>query len=140
MTPTWLTIALDELGQAEVPGPSTNPRIAEYLRSTSLGDAGGDETPWCAAFVGWCLEAAGQPSTRSATALSYQGYGTWIGYGAQPIPLGAIAVLTRDGGGHVGFYLDRHAGQVYLLGGNQGDRVSVSAFPTTRVLSYRWPR
>jgi hypothetical protein len=32
-----------------------------------------------------------------------------------------------------------HPDLVYLLGGNQGDRVSVRAYPRKRLLGYRWP-
>jgi uncharacterized protein (TIGR02594 family) len=135
LIPTWLDFALAELGQLEVPGAGSNPRILDYLATTTIGDAGGDTTPWCAAFTGWCLERGGQPSTRSAAALSYATYGDRL-----TIPvLGCIAVLSREGGGHVGFYLDSHHNSVYLVSGNQGDRVSVASFFPDRILSYRWP-
>jgi hypothetical protein len=31
------------------------------------------------------------------------------------------------------------AGNLLILGGNQGDAVNVRAFPRARVLAYRWP-
>jgi lysozyme family protein len=57
--------------------------------------------------------------------------------------LGCLAVLWRGDPtgpeGHVGFFLGADASGVHLLGGNQGDRVSVEVFPRGRVLGYRWP-
>jgi len=136
--PGWLEVALGELQQGvhEVPGPASNPRIVEYLQG--LGTGGGDETPWCAAFVGWCLKHSGHPGTGLPNARSYLGWG-------QPteLRLGAAAVLwrgARDGWqGHVAFILDTSDSSLYLLGGNQGDRVSVAAYPKDRLLGLRWP-
>jgi hypothetical protein len=43
--------------------------------------------------------------------------------------------------GHVGFFRQMSAdgSKVYVLGGNQGDAVSIAAFPANKVLGYRWP-
>jgi len=101
-----------------------------------------DETPWCAAFVGAMLEDAGHKSTRSGWALSYAKYGWPVAYPA----VGAIAYMQRKNsagkviGGHVGFVVGERAdGSIMLLGGNQGDRVSVAPFSKARIMGYRWP-
>lgn len=137
----WLTTAFGELvaGVAEVPGADNNLRILEYLRSTSIGDGGGDETPWCSAFVNWAMLINGIPRTRSASARS------WIEWGQTSKPVvGAVTVLWRRDAnsplGHVGFYLGGNSGSVILLGGNQGNAVSVQSFPKARVLAYRMPK
>ena len=54
---------------------------------------------------------------------------------------GAIAVLTRKGGGHVGIVtgVTRNGSHVRLLGGNQGDAVKEAWFPADRVTAYRLP-
>ena len=138
MIPTWLEIALEELGAgvAEVPGPGDNPVIGAYLAEVGLAPE--DETPWCSAFAGHCMKAAGRKGTGSAAARS------WLTWGVASEPrLGAVTVLWRDhpgsAHGHVGFLLDHDATGIYLLGGNQGDRVSVARFPIDRVLGYRMP-
>lgn len=42
--------------------------------------------------------------------------------------------------GHVGFYAGKAAnGNILVLGGNQGNKVSVQEYPTARVLGYRKP-
>lgn len=136
----WFDVALKELGVAEIAGPGDNPRIVEYLRSTSLGGdmASNDETPWCSAFVNFCVEKAGFAGTDSASARS------WLNWGRQadaPVA-GCIAVFTRGAppSGHVAFYVSETADQIKVLGGNQGNKVCYGHYPKSRLLSYRIPR
>lgn len=138
----WFKIAEHELGVAEVPGAGDNPRIVEYLESTSLGspENENDETPWCSAFVNWCMEQAGIEGTRSAWARS------WLNWGREPESdveaewKGCVVILERGANfGHVGFLDDWDDYRVKLLGGNQADRVSYAWFPVERVLGYRVP-
>lgn len=149
LEPRWLQLAYEEMrrGVREVAGPAANPRIVEYHSSTSL-KATSDEVAWCAAFVGWCLETAGVRASGSAAARSYL---TW-GAGLSPAhpPVGAVMVLARGNGGqpgadvtdapgHVGFFFGwGEPGRILLLGGNQGDQVSIGSFPVHRLLGVRW--
>lgn len=136
--PKWLERAWSELGQREVHGAGHNPHIVDLFRDIGHDTAAHDEIAWCAAFVGACLERAGEASTRSLMARSYLAWGTPI----EVARLGAIAVLSRGDNpalGHVGFVIGTTADAVLLLGGNQSDRVSVEAFEQTRVLGLRWP-
>lgn len=138
--PIWMATALGEYGVAEIPGPKSNPKIAEYLRTTQIPAEGqNDETPWCAAFVGWCLVQSGFPSTGSAAARSYLAYGKRI---TQPT-MGAITVLWREspasGKGHVAFFVRRDGTNVWLLGGNQQNGVCVERYPAARILDFRGP-
>ena len=55
---------------------------------------------------------------------------------------GCVAVLERPpdpASGHVGFFHSQAGGRVFLLGGNQGDKVSIASFPESMVIAYRWP-
>jgi uncharacterized protein (TIGR02594 family) len=54
---------------------------------------------------------------------------------------GAVAAISRDGGGHVGFVVGEDMQNIYLLGGNQNNRVSIAPFSKARFVpeSYRWP-
>lgn len=67
----------------------------------------------------------------------------WKEYGIPcAVPaLGAIAVLTRPGGGHVGIVtgVSKDRSRIRLIGGNQGDMVSESWFEVGRVVAYRLP-
>lgn len=135
--PSWMAEAWRELGQSERPGPTHNPRIVAMF--DELGHPHqADETAWCAAFVGACLERAGIASTRSLMARSYEQWGI-----ANAAPTaGAIAVLRRGSDpalGHVGFLIGASDAHVYLLGGNQSDAVTVAPFNRDLVIAYRAP-
>lgn len=132
----WLVIARKELGQKEIAGEQDNQRILEYHKATAL-KASDDETPWCSAFVNWVMQQVGVEGTRSAAARSWLTWGKEI---KEP-KAGCIAVLRRGSGwkGHVGFVVGCHDDTIALLGGNQGDAVSVAWYPTSKVLGYRWP-
>lgn len=127
----WMTIARAELGQKEIPGSADNARIVEYLNSTNVpASMQHDSTAWCAAFVSFCLIEAGKESLRNAWAAS------WMSYGDSSSPVyGAIAARQ----GHVGFVVEKSAGRVKLLGGNQGDSVSEAWFDDSG-WAYRWPK
>ena len=126
--------ARSELGQSELPGAKHNPRIVEYHQLTKLR-AKDDETPWCSSFVNWCLSKSNYPTTESAAARS------WATYGAPCLPHpGAIVVLTRTGGGHVGFYVRETGKYVYILGGNQSNKVSIAGYDKGRIIAYRLPQ
>lgn len=137
MSPEWLKIAIKERDVEEFPGVPSNPRIEDYLRSTTY-NVTTDDQPWCAAFVGWCLEQAGVPSTKSARARSYLDWGISI---AKPIH-GCVVVLARGPDkekGHVGFFWSEDLDQVYVLGGNQSNKVCVRGYYKYNVLGYRVP-
>jgi len=137
---TWLEIAKNEVGVEEVPGPGDNPRIVEYLESTNLGepDNQNDETPWCSAFVNWCVRQAGLEGTNSAWARSWLEWGKEQELGDSWV--GCICVLERGPtSGHVGLLVSYDDDRVKLLGGNQGNAVSYAWFPMERVLGYRVP-
>jgi uncharacterized protein (TIGR02594 family) len=127
-----------ELGQRETAGASSNPRIAGYFRRAGHPSVTDDAVPWCAAFVGACLEATGFKGSRSLAARSYLAWGV----AADTPAFGAITVLSRGSdpaAGHVGFLVGRTERSVVLLGGNQSDAVTVAAFDAARVLGYRLP-
>jgi uncharacterized protein (TIGR02594 family) len=132
--PKWYDLALGEMDQAEISGSKDNPRIVEYHSVTSLS-ADDDETPWCASFVSWCLEKSGVKSTKSARAKSYMEWGSPL----NTPKLGCIAVFTRTGGGHVAFFISESATHVRVLGGNQGNKVSIASYSKANLLGYRWP-
>ncbi|MEG5297609.1 TIGR02594 family protein [Enterobacter roggenkampii] len=133
----WVATERKYIGEAEVHGPKHNPLILQMWRDIKRGGIKDDETPWCAAFVGSVLEQSGIQSTRFESARSYLEWGNKL----QEPAYGCIAVLTRDGGGHVGFVVGQNeAGDLMILGGNQSDAVNIKAFSRQRVASYRWPR
>jgi uncharacterized protein (TIGR02594 family) len=138
----WFDIAMQELnkGVVEYPGSPANPRIVEYLRSTSLSSAMAetDETAWCSAFVNFCVEQAGFAGTDSALARS------WLKWGreAEKPVVGCIVVFKRGEppSGHVAFYVSEDERNITVLGGNQGNKVSIANYEKSRLLGFRVPR
>lgn len=113
-----------------------NPRVLAYYREAGVPQTN-DEVPWCAAFVGAVLARSGVQGTGSLLARSYESWGT-------SVPLdqaqrGDVVVLSRGQPwqGHVAFYEGAAGSNVYLLGGNQGNQVNVTAYPKSRVVAVR---
>jgi uncharacterized protein (TIGR02594 family) len=100
-------------------------------------------TPWCAGFVGSVLNANGLKGTGSLAAKSYLNYGTPTKQPSQ----GDIVVFNDMTGrndpahGHVGFVqsIDSKRGVVSVIGGNQGNQVSIKEYPLSFVAGFRIP-
>ena len=142
----WMPLAEQEKGVSEIPGSGNNPRVLEYLQSTtnlSRSSVSKDETPWCSAFVNWCLQQAGYERTRNALARSWLVWGQAI----ETPRRGCIVVFQREKKfGHVGFYLEETETHVRVLGGNQQNletqifEVSEKYYPKSELLGYRIPK
>lgn len=137
--PSWIVHARTYIGLKEVPGKASNPTVVSWWSKISAPFRD-DATPWCAGFVGGVLEETGIKSSRSASARSYLKWGSHL---VAPCP-GCIVVFWRGTpkgfSGHVGFVIGKDAsGNLMVLGGNQGDQVSIRPFSRDRVLDYRWP-
>lgn len=133
-------VAMKELGVHETHGPEATVRIMEYEQHTDRGYTGSDEEAWCAKFANFVTDEAGFPGTHHANARSFLTWGISL-----LIPIkGCIVVFKRGDSetqGHVAFcdHPDISNGVVRVLGGNQGDAVSIARFPTSKVLGYRSP-
>lgn len=137
MTKDWMHYALMEFDETEIAGDADNPKIITYHAHTDL-KAVDDETAWCSAFANFCMDGANIQGTRKANARS------WLTWGRDVEPqYGAVTVLFRGDPngwtGHVGFLVRFDKDWVWLLGGNQGNRVSIAKFPRERVLGFRLP-
>lgn len=135
LEPPWVVEGRRWLGLAEIPGKESAPAISRWLRE--LGAWWSDDaTPWCGTFVGHCMKASGvTPPTAFYRAKA------WLDWGIEldEPPLGCVVVYERKGGGHVGMVVGRYPPfGLSVLGGNQGDQVSVAVFDR-RPVGYRWP-
>ena len=119
------------LGVTEVPGRQDNPRIVMY-HQTTRGGAAHDETPWCSSFVNYCVRKAGLRGTDDKRALSWheQGFGQDV---TEHPKEDDIVVFRRrsptESGGHVGFFTSQQGDKIQILGGNQGNAISIAPFP-----------
>lgn len=140
--PPWLVHARQMDGIREVKGKRHNPKIVGLWEAIKAPFRD-DETPWCAGFVGACLERTGFRSPRSPAARSYENWKD--GVQLKGPKLGCIVVFWRgrpDGWkGHVGFVVGvDQRGRLLVLGGNQGDAVNIKPFDLERVVGFYWPK
>lgn len=133
-------IAIAELGQKEVQRSGHNPAIVNYARETGFNWVNDDETPWCSIFINWVAMKAGLVRSRQANARSW----LLVGQNADSSPLPGDVVIFWRGSpesweGHVAIFLgfSSEGTKVYCLGGNQGNQVSISAYPRDTVLGFR---
>lgn len=123
------------LGVKEIAGKTKhNDDILSLWEDAEIPDkAQDDETPWCAAFVNGCLVRGNKPSTKSALARSFLWESNKDKFEHLKKPEKyCIGVMKRGNStwqGHVGFVKDFDKDYVYLLGGNQGNAVSVARYP-----------
>ena len=136
--PNWLGVARKYMNTKEAPGPKNNPVIIGWAKKLGGWFASfytKDEIPWCGLFVANCMKECGFPVQGDAlSALGWEDYGTRV----QPC-LGSIMIFKRPGGGHVGFYVSEDANTFHILGGNQGDNVSIARIDKKRFHDSRWP-
>jgi uncharacterized protein (TIGR02594 family) len=133
--PLYLALARKNIGERESLGPNDSPFIRKLLASVNGLWLKGQ--PWCGSAVAFWMQGAGMPFPKD-----YYRAKAWLEWGEPVLGplLGAICVLGREGGGHVGIVTgESKAGFVRLLGGNQGDAVKEAWFPKYRVLGYRRP-
>lgn len=133
--PAYLTIARGYIGTRELTGKNDSPVLLNWWQRFKAAWLYGQ--PWCGLLVAVCMKEAGMPYPQAFYRAK-----SWLDYGRKlnsPC-LGAIVIFDRKGGGHVGFIIGLdHANRLLVLGGNQGNKVSVMAFERSRVIGYRLP-
>jgi uncharacterized protein (TIGR02594 family) len=91
---------------------------------------------WCARFMNMVLQRSGYRGTGSDLARSFASYGQRVS-GPQ---VGAIAVMGRRGGGHVGIITGIDAeGNPIMISGNNGNRVREAPISRSRIYAYVMP-
>jgi len=129
-SPKILVEAIKHLGVKEIVGSSHNPEIIRWARELNISWYTNDEIPWCGLFIAYCAKMAGvEVVDAPLRALSWSTYGTAV---SEPM-LGDILTFRRDGGGHVGLYVGEDAMYYHVLGGNQGNSVSVTRIAKSRL-------
>jgi uncharacterized protein (TIGR02594 family) len=109
--------------------------VAEARRYIG-GNPTGRGSLWCARFMNMVLQHSGMHGTGSDMASSFAHYGQRVS-GPQ---VGAIAVMGRRGGGHVGVVSGIDAsGNPIVVSGNHGHRVAESVYPRGRIYAYVMP-
>jgi uncharacterized protein (TIGR02594 family) len=113
-------------------GSSVVTEARRYLGGNPTGRA----SLWCARFMNFVLERTGHHGTGSDMARSFASYGQRVS-GPQ---VGAIAVMGRRGGGHVGVVSGIDAqGNPIVISGNYGHRVREVPMSRGRIYAYVIP-
>lgn len=136
MTNKAYNLALKDLGTWEW-GEGANPKIIQYFKDVGHAWVKEDETAWCAAFVGAMLKRSGEAHTGALDARSYLKWGK----GVDEPKEGDVVVFWRQNveswKGHVGFFVKEEDNMISVLGGNQGNQVSIARYPKSQLLGYR---
>lgn len=131
--PKVIKEALSLLGTKEIPGQKHNQQILDWAKELGLGRVySNDEIPWCGLFAGVVVKRAGFDVVKDPLWAR-----NWANFGnKQTIAmLGDILVFSRASGGHVGFYVAEDKDCYHVLGGNQGNKVSIVRIEKTRCIS-----
>lgn len=135
--PRHLLKALELFGVTETVGSVHNPIIMGWAKELGLEKVyTADEIPWCGLFAAIVIHRAGRPVVKDPLwALNWNKFGVQV---SKPM-LGDILTFSRNGGGHVGFYVGEDATAYHVLGGNQGNQVSVTRIAKSRLSQARRP-
>lgn len=132
----------------EIEGPKASPFIRWCHECVGLGTEASDEIAWCSSFanrIAWLLRL---PRSKSAAARSWLTVGIPVQI-HQAIAANDIVILKRGpepqpgpevtsgAPGHVGLFAGFEGSSVLILGGNQGDSVSIARFPSVNILGVR---
>lgn len=110
--------------------------VATARRYLGGGNPTGRSSLWCARFMNMVLQQTGHRGTGSDMASSFAKYGTRVS-GPQ---VGAIAVMGRRGGGHVGIITGVDAkGNPIMISGNSSHRVREVPVSRGRIYAYVMP-
>lgn len=126
------------IGLTEVPGAASSPQILAMLQLDQPWPPG-DDVPWCSAFCNWIAWLLDLPRSRSLAARSWLTVGTPVKLDEAKVGFDVVVLKrgTNPAHGHVGFYAGSAPDSVLILGGNQGDAVSIQPYPSASVLSVR---
>lgn len=137
----WLAEAHRLVGLKEDTSAGSNAQILQWAKEVGVSYSD-DDVPWCGLFVAHCIASQLPHEPLPSNPLGARGYARF-GKAVDPQP-GAVMVFWREspesGKGHVGFYVaETGDGQFLILGGNQGNAVSIIVKPRDRFIGARWP-
>lgn len=136
MEPLYLTEARKHIGLKELTGTNDHPLLLSWWIRLNVKYL--YKQAWCGLFVAHCMQVTGNPIPKNWYRAK-----AWLEWGekSESPKLGCIVVFSRTNGGHVGFVVGKdNSGRLLVLGGNQGNQVSIAPFDMSRVEGYRVPK
>ena len=137
------------IGIKEVSGAKSHPLVSWWLSLCGFALDTPDSVPWCSAFVNGICWDLRLPRSKSAAARSWLTVGQSVALADAKVGNDVVILKRSSGGrgtegpevldapGHVGFFAGTEGPSVLVLGGNQGDAVSVARFDASHVLGVR---
>jgi uncharacterized protein (TIGR02594 family) len=133
-------------GTKEVAGAKDNPLILAMLQTDATWPEN-DEVAWCAAAMNFVCKLWKLPRTKTLAARDWLKVGEPIRL-AEAHPGFDVVVFSRgqgeqpgpavfDAPGHVGFYAGLEGTDVLVLGGNQGNSISIAPYALKNLLGIR---
>ena len=139
--PKTIQEGLKLYGTTEASGSSNNPIIMQWARELKASKIEvsaftGDVVPWCGLFAAIVALRSGKDVPKyPLSALNWSRFGEKV----KKAGLGDVLVFSRNGGGHVGFYIGEDASYYHVLGGNQSNKVNILRIKKSRLHSIRRP-
>lgn len=133
--PKILVEAIKLFGIKEIVGKEHNKTILAWAEKLGLKNTYvNDEIPWCGLFVAICCKNANKEIVKSPLWAR-----DWLNWGTKETiaMLGDILIFSRNGGGHVGFYVGEDKKAYHVLGGNQNNEVCVTRINKDRCIGIR---
>jgi len=144
---TAFDLAQRYTGIQELPGGKNHPLIVWWLSLCGFGMESADEVPWCSAFVNGITWELRLPRSKSALARSWLNVGSPISLSQAAIGFDVVVIQrgtapqpgpeVLQASGHVGFFAGLEGDFISILGGNQGNAVTVDRFSKNRLLGVR---
>lgn len=146
--PNTIKIGLANLGTAEVVGTGSNKTIIGWRDELNGATTNGkpivvgfsdDDIAWCGLFAAYVAYLRLKNINEVVSSPLWAR--NWAKYGVKsPTPsLGDVLVFSRGSGGHVGFYIAEDSSAYHVLGGNQGNKVSIARIAKDRLIACRRP-
>ncbi len=136
----WIELGLRKKGLSE---GKDNELLKEFLTSDGKNRTVGDPAvlPWCGDFVETCIAVTLPSAVLPANPYLAR---NWLKFGRTVDPcFGSILVFWRPPrtsiNGHVGFYYSEDDENFHVLGGNQGNEISIKSIAKERLLGARLP-
>jgi uncharacterized protein (TIGR02594 family) len=128
---------LSHYGLKEIDGPESNPEIMAMFTELGYNAQDDSTTAWCSACINYYAKKKGYEYSGKLDARS------WL---KMPIVvlkpnMGDVVVLWRNDPssweGHIGLFIAWDTKYIWILGGNQGNSISIAPYPRERLLGFR---
>jgi uncharacterized protein (TIGR02594 family) len=134
--PRMLVEMLNIYGVVESPGDPDNPTILSWAKELGLASYKHDSIPWCGLAMAVAVKRAGKEVVKDPLWAA-----NWLNFGikVKDAMLSDVLVFKRTGGNHVALYVGEDEACYHIIGGNQGDKVSIIRIAKNRMTGIRRP-